>query len=119
MESTPLVATDIVISDSRKTIATHPLPDPPHPGVTLVLSGQTYTVLERRHRYRLQAGRYQLHRVMLLVQAAPAGDRTQIGDRWVLGDSTCRYSARSELVRCAVNPAGPCEGCCHYKPQVD
>lgn len=43
------------------------------------------------------------------------GDITPVGDRLIIGDPTCRYSAQSELVRCAVNPAGPCQGCLHFQ----
>jgi len=32
-----------------------------------------------------------------------------------LGDATCRFNAKSALIRCAVNPNGPCEGCRHYQ----
>ncbi|MGF1535736.1 MAG: DUF6464 family protein [Elainellaceae cyanobacterium] len=109
-----LLATDVILCDSRKLIDTLPLPDNPQPGAALVLSGQTYTVLERRHRYRFKAGRYQLHRIALYVQATP-GDRTLADGRWVLGDTTCRFNARSELMRCAVNPSGPCQHCPHYE----
>ncbi|MGF1515811.1 MAG: DUF6464 family protein [Elainellaceae cyanobacterium] len=117
MEPNPLLTTEVVLGDSCKRIDTLPLPNHSQPGATLVLDGQTYTILERRHRYRFRAGRYQLHRIVLYVQTAPASDRTQIGDRWVLGDVTCRYNARSELMRCAVSPAGPCQGCSHYEPR--
>jgi hypothetical protein len=34
---------------------------------------------------------------------------------WI-GDLSCTYNARSSLLRCAVNPAGPCQGCRHYQP---
>lgn len=32
-----------------------------------------------------------------------------------LGLRTCKYNARSRMIRCAVNPCGPCEGCSHYE----
>ncbi|WP_442942544.1 DUF6464 family protein [Nostoc sp.] len=32
-----------------------------------------------------------------------------------LGLRTCKYNARSRMLRCAVNPCGPCEGCSHYE----
>ncbi|NJK27893.1 MAG: hypothetical protein HC925_04315 [Coleofasciculaceae cyanobacterium SM2_3_26] len=35
--------------------------------------------------------------------------------RRAIGDTTCRYNARSSHLRCAVNPAGPCEGCLSYE----
>jgi hypothetical protein len=34
-----------------------------------------------------------------------------------IGDPSCLYNARSPQLRCAVNPAGPCEGCKHYQQQ--
>lgn len=33
----------------------------------------------------------------------------------VLGDRACIFSANSPLLRCAVNPEGPCEGCQHFE----
>ncbi|MEH2393892.1 MAG: DUF6464 family protein [Nostoc sp.] len=32
-----------------------------------------------------------------------------------LGLRTCKYNAGSRMLRCAVNPCGPCEGCQHYE----
>ena len=32
-----------------------------------------------------------------------------------LGLRTCKYNARSRMLRCAVNPCGPCKGCSHYE----
>ena len=32
-----------------------------------------------------------------------------------IGDLSCRYNARSALLRCAINPLGPCETCSHYE----
>ena len=37
------------------------------------------------------------------------------GIGYVIGDITCRFNARSNYVRCAVNPFGPCEGCSHHE----
>lgn len=34
-----------------------------------------------------------------------------------IGDSSCRYNARSYHLRCAVNPMGPCEDCPLYEPE--
>ena len=108
------IATDIFLHGSHKPLDSLHLPEAPEPGGLVTLGDRTYTVLERRHRYRLKSGRYQLYRILLYVQAA-ASDRTQIDGRWVLGDATCRFNACSELVRCAVNPTGPCQGCGHYQ----
>lgn len=35
----------------------------------------------------------------------------------LLGDASCRFNARSPYLRCAVNPAGPCESCRHYEQE--
>jgi len=76
------------------------------------MEGQTYAVLERRHRYQLKAGRYLLHKIALYVQSAPAlQEKSWFEGRWVVGDASCRFSAGSELIRCAVNPHGPCHQC--------
>lgn len=34
----------------------------------------------------------------------------------LIGNQNCRFNARSQYIRCAVNPAGPCEECSHYEP---
>jgi Family of unknown function (DUF6464) len=36
-----------------------------------------------------------------------------VGD--LVGDISCKFNARSGYLRCAINPAGPCEGCRHYQ----
>lgn len=33
-----------------------------------------------------------------------------------IGNLNCRYNATSSYLRCAINPAGPCENCRHYEP---
>ncbi len=74
-------------------------------------------VLERRHRYRLKAGRYELHRIAIYVQPFQAPDEQSLLEgHWVIGDIDCAYNARSELLRCAINPSGPCERCIHFQP---
>ena len=89
----------------------------PQPGACLEVDGQTYLILERRHRYLLQAGRYQLHKIALYVQTFDALAEGSFSDgHWVIGDMTCRYNARSALLRYAVNPVGPCDRCVHYQP---
>ena len=37
------------------------------------------------------------------------------GEYEELGLRTCKYNARSRMIRCAVNPCGPCEGCKDYE----
>ena len=107
---------EIILSHPRSTIGHLPLPWNPQPGAYLEVDGQTYRVLERRHRYQLRSGRYQLHKIALYVQKCDALTEGSLLDgRWVIGDLTCRYNARSELLRCAVNPGGPCDRCPHYQ----
>lgn len=45
-----------------------------------------------------------------------APDQTYLeGVGYLVGDITCRFNARSAYLRCAVNPAGPCQECRHYE----
>lgn len=115
METPPL--TEVVLGAPPRLIGRLPFETTPEPGSYLELAGQSYQVLERRHQYQLRAGRYQLQRIVLSVQAAsmPA-EKSFWHGRWVIGDVSCRYNARSEMLRCAVNPAGPCDRCCHHQP---
>lgn len=39
------------------------------------------------------------------------------GVGYLIGDITCKFNARSAYIRCAVNPSGSCENCCHYEPK--
>ena len=81
------------------------------PGGHLNFAGQTYAVLERRHRYRFQAGQYRLRQIILRVQPVKAAqEQSWLNGRWILGNGDCRFNAQSPLVRCAVNPEGPCQG---------
>lgn len=117
MERTSL-PTEIIMSQSRSTLGHWHLDWNPQPGVYIELDGQTYLVLERQHRYRLVSGRYQIYHVSLYVQTSHIpGERSLMKGCWVIGDVTCRYNAQSEVVRCAVNPMGPCNRCCHYQPR--
>lgn len=105
---------ELILHESGEGLGTVDCVMVPQPGGYLGYGGQTYVVLERRHRYQLCSGRYQLQRIQIYVNPLPGLDEfTTVGDRRIIGDPTCRYSARSEQVRCAVNPAGPCQGC-HY-----
>jgi hypothetical protein len=91
------------------------LADVPQPGRWLEHEGRSFLVLQRRHRYRLRNGRYDLASVALQVKVEdrPA-DARPWGAGWVIGDPHCRFNARSPLLRCAVLPAGPCERCAHF-----
>lgn len=108
--------TEIILNRSARSLGNVRLDWTPQPGHYLDYEGQTYAVLERRHRYQLRAGRYRLHKIALYVQSAPKpAERTQINGRWTIGDARCRFNARSELIRCAVNPDGPCQGCRYFE----
>lgn len=60
--------------------------------------------------------------IVLVVQEFKMHQRMQRENRELrestknsfIGDSSCRYSARSYYIRCGVNPNGPCEGCRDY-----
>jgi hypothetical protein len=34
---------------------------------------------------------------------------------YFIGDTSCQFNAHSPLLRCAVNPDGPCQACPHYQ----
>lgn len=91
------------------------LEDSPQPGAQLVVAGRQYTVLERRHRYQLQANHYQLHHIAVYVQLA-IGAMNTMGS---IGDENCKYNAHSALLRCAINPDGPCQDCASFLPKTD
>jgi hypothetical protein len=61
-------------------------------------SGESFQLLE---------GRFEIAREAVLLPRINAIN--------VIGDTTCQYNARSRMIRCAVNPCGPCEGCQHYE----
>ncbi|MDX2270492.1 MAG: DUF6464 family protein [Cyanobacteriota bacterium] len=90
------------------------LTEHPHPGGVLQVDQQPYLVLEKRHSYWLRNGRYCLVAIRVLVRSIPEREGS---DADLIGDPSCRYNARSQLLRCAVNPDGPCQGCHHYQPQ--
>jgi hypothetical protein len=107
--------TEVILTQPRQSLGNVKLDWMPQPGNYLDLEGKTYAVLERRHRYKLKGGRYNLHKIAIYVQSAQRpNESTFINGRWVVGDATCRYNARSEIIRCAVNPEGPCNNCHHY-----
>ncbi|MEM9542741.1 MAG: DUF6464 family protein [Cyanobacteria bacterium P01_E01_bin.42] len=33
---------------------------------------------------------------------------------YFIGNTLCRYNARSPYLRCAINPTGPCQNCRHF-----
>jgi hypothetical protein len=100
------------------TIEVEELGEVPHPGRWLTLGERSFLVMQRRHRYRLRQGCYELATVALQVkpQHQPADARWWNGG-WVIGDPQCRFNARSPLLRCAVLPEGPCDRCGHRTPR--
>ena len=111
--------TEVILTHPRQSLAKVFLDWTPQPGNYLDLEGKTYAVLERRHRYQLKAGRYRLNKIALYVQSAkrPA-EKSFVNGHWVVGDASCRFNAHSELIRCAVNPEGPCDRCRFYENQM-
>ena len=115
MESDSL-PTEVILTHPRQTLGNIKLDWTPQPGNYLDIEGKTYAVLERRHRYQLRSGRYQLQKIALYVQSAPEPtEQSLVNGHWVLGDANCRFNAHSELLRCAVNPEGPCDRCRFYE----
>jgi hypothetical protein len=109
--------TEVILSHSQAKINKLTLDWTPQPGDYLDLDNTTYAVLERRHCYQYRAGRYQLAKISLYVQVADRPkERSLIEGRWIIGDASCSFNARSELIRCAVLPTGPCADCRFYQP---
>jgi hypothetical protein len=108
--------TEIILTPSSTTLGRLYLDWNPQPGSYLEVAGQTYLVLERKHQYFLRSGRYHLRQVVLYVQKSLVpGEQSLCNGQWVIGNATCRYNARSQVLRCAVNPNGPCDRCFHYR----
>ncbi len=108
--------TEVILTEPTQSLGSIQLDWSPQPGHYLDLQGKTYAVLERRHRYQLQSGHYRLQKIAIYVQSAQRPiDTSLINGRWIIGDTTCRYNAFSEIIRCAVNPQGPCDGCRYYE----
>jgi len=109
--------TEIILSNPRQSLGKIHLDSTPQPGQHIDLNGETYRILERHHHYQYKGGGYRLDKMSIYVQSAQRSqETTYLEGKWVIGDITCQYNARSELLRCAVNPEGPCEGCPHYEP---
>jgi hypothetical protein len=106
------------IDDDRllDTVEIEAIDQVPQPGRWLEHNGASFLVMQRRHRYQLRNGRYELASIALQgkPQRQPA-DALWWGGRWVIGDPLCRFNARSPLLRCAVLPEGPCERCAHFQ----
>jgi hypothetical protein len=110
--------TVIILTDANIAVGKTVLDWTPQPGDYLEHEDSTYAILERRHRYQYKSGGYRLQEIALYVQLANRPtERTMMGGKWVIGDATCIYNAQSELLRCAVLPAGPCADCGFYVAQ--
>ncbi len=104
--------TEVILTHPERTLGKVHLDWVPQPGNYLDLEGQTYAVLERHHHYQYKIGGYLLQKISLYVQSAhPPSEISIVKGRRIIGDANCRFNAASELLRCAVNPAGPCQGC--------
>ncbi|MFQ3613431.1 MAG: DUF6464 family protein [Cyanobacteriota bacterium] len=101
-------------ADSGEVLEESPWQVSPHPGTYVQLAGQHYLVLEKRHSYQLRQGKYRLYGIRAVVRAVA----TPTEEGGILGDPSCQFNARSPLLRCAVNPLGPCQGCPHYRLAV-
>lgn len=120
----PDLPTQLILTQPRQTLGSVQLADTPQPGSQITWAGQAYRVLERRHRYQYQGGRYQLSRVDVVVQAIAASGEIpdlatpadEAADQAGIGDLSCVYNARSPLLRCAVQPArNACTHCPDYQ----
>ena len=88
----------------------------PQPGLWLDWGFGPLLVLQRRHRYRLKDGRYQLASIALEVkQQRRPEDAQWWNGQWVIGNPNCYYNALTPSLRCAVLPEGPCSSCSHFK----
>jgi len=73
---------------------------------------------ESQARDRIAAARIEVANRSLQTQLE-TGDRTYVeGLGYPIGDITCEYNARSNYIRCAVNPSGPCLDCRYYQPRT-
>ncbi|MEN9203958.1 MAG: DUF6464 family protein [Thermostichus sp. DG_1_6_bins_120] len=108
----PTLPVQWIDADSGEVLEEGSWETSPHPGTYIQLAGQHYLVLEKRHSYQLRQGKYRLYSIRALVRTVATP--TEEGGN--LGDPSCRFNARSPLLRCAVNPLGPCQGCVHYEP---
>jgi hypothetical protein len=109
---TDSLPTEIILTNPRQCLGQIYLDWMPQPGSYLELEGKTYAVLERHHHYQYKIGGYCLQKVSLYVQGTQnPPERHLFAGRWIIGDGECSFNAHSEILRCAVNPQGLCEGC--------
>jgi hypothetical protein len=111
--------TEVILTHPQRSLGQIHLDWMPQPGNYLALQGQTYAVLERHHHYQYKVGGYTLQKISLYVQSAlPPSETSLVDGRIILGDANCRFNAHSELLRCAVNPNGPCLNCRLFEPRT-
>jgi len=104
--------TEVLTAHPRKSLGKLYLDWVPQPGNYLEVAGKAYKVLERRHQYQLRLGQYRLSSMVIYVQITDIPSETSlVNGCWVIGDARCKFNARSELIRCAVNPMGTCKEC--------
>ena len=109
--------TEVILTQSQQSLGKIRIDWMPQPGNYLELQGKTYAILERHHHYQYKIGGYCLQKISLHVQESPKPkEKTLFEGRWVIGDASCRLNARSEILRCAVNPEGLCQDCRYYEP---
>lgn len=107
-----LLPTEIILTPTRQCIGKLHLDRRLQPGNYMEFEGKTYAILERHHFYQYRVGGYRFDKATLHVQESKIPEETTlIGDRYVIGNAACKFNARSEIMRCAVNPEGPCQGC--------
>ncbi len=111
-----LLPTEVILTPTYEILGKIHLDWTPQPGNYLELQGKTYSVLERHHHYQYKIGGYCLSKISLHVQSAISPTETTLWEgHWVIGNIQCRFNARSEILRCAVNPVGPCQDCCSFE----
>ena len=112
--------TEIILSKSNQVLGKIYLEWTPQPGNNIQLENKTYVVLERHHYYQYTIGGYCLYKIALQVQeSSKTQEKTLIDGRWVIGDASCKYNARSAILRCTVNPQGLCDGCNYYESESE
>jgi len=114
-----LLPTEIILTPARSLIGKGNLDRHLQPGNYMDFEGKTYAILERHHFYQYRVGGYRFDKATLHVQESKRPEETtKIGDLNVIGNANCRFNARSEIMRCAVNPEGPCEGCRYFEALI-
>ncbi len=66
-------------------------------------------------RERLIAARLSVGSRRITIGSSPPEEQYIQGVGYIIGDLTCKFNARSPIIRCAVNPNGPCKDCSHYE----